>query len=185
MALVSCPECSKDVSSTVANCVHCGFELSNKKSDKRKQSKKKGSFLQSTFELVCGIAVTLVLVGIFTDTPEEAAAKEAREVQRDATRQRMEKFGDNIRAGTSIEKFVKAQLAYPQTADFPFMGGEVVEIEDGVYLQRSYVDAKNGFGVEVRFQYACRVRFNGDGYDVLSCPISKRDKTGQAQQKEI
>ena len=31
MALINCPECGKEISSTVSKCHHCGFEIQNRK----------------------------------------------------------------------------------------------------------------------------------------------------------
>lgn len=33
MALIKCPECGKDVSDTVQNCIHCGYVLKQKETD--------------------------------------------------------------------------------------------------------------------------------------------------------
>ena len=45
MALIKCPECEKEVSDTIENCIHCGYKIKkntliDKDDNKDKKSKK-------------------------------------------------------------------------------------------------------------------------------------------------
>jgi len=44
MALISCPECSKEISDTIDACPHCGYELIQPSATKRTKQKKSGIF---------------------------------------------------------------------------------------------------------------------------------------------
>ena len=57
---------------------------------------------------------------------------------------------------------VRAQLRAPGTADFPFgMVGQVILTNDTTAVLRSYVDAENAFGGEVRRNFRCTANRRG------------------------
>lgn len=77
--------------------------------------------------------------------------------------------GGNSRSGDALtnmafiicKDFVKARLRAPASADFPFMDFESKVIGTNEYSVRSYVDAQNAFGAQLRQNWSCRVRYNG------------------------
>ncbi len=69
-----------------------------------------------------------------------------------------------------------SQLRAPGTADYPF--GHVANVEDlgnDRYRLRSYVDAENAFGGEVRTNFVCVVEVSGSGEDASDYRIVEFD----------
>lgn len=60
-------------------------------------------------------------------------------------------------AQLNAEQYVKQLLKSPGTADFGT--ADVIEMEDGVFSVKSYVDSQNEFGGVVRTNYECTVRY--------------------------
>lgn len=61
---------------------------------------------------------------------------------------------------------VKKQLASPASADFPWTEGKItLYSRSQTAVLSSYVDAQNGFGVIVRANYACTIKFGGGEVD--------------------
>jgi len=70
--------------------------------------------------------------------------------------------GDKIEALTMCQQFVKDRLRSPKSADFPWASdGRVTALGSGQYRIRSYVDAQNAFGAEVRTNFTCTVQVSG------------------------
>ena len=117
--------------------------------------------------LGCAVLLLLGFGGcwyLFTpspESPEEAAAAAAEQALRTA------------RVNTSVlcELETESRLRAPGTADFPFGHSlDVQALSDNRYRLRSYVDAENAFGGEVRTVFDCTVQGNGDnisGYTVI------------------
>ncbi|MDR1872201.1 MAG: zinc ribbon domain-containing protein [Deltaproteobacteria bacterium] len=63
MALINCPECGKEVSSSSVNCVHCGFPIIKpevKPDPPAKPEKQSSSFLSELFGIVLTIGILAV-----------------------------------------------------------------------------------------------------------------------------
>ena len=69
-------------------------------------------------------------------------------------------YGDITPGEYSVQtqEFIKSLLDSPKTADFPMLDWEYAR-NDYYFLVESYVDAKNGFGVEIRHNFSV-VYFN-------------------------
>ena len=92
--------------------------------------------------------------------------------------QPQERRADSARAGTVVvcENQMTSQLRAPGTADYPF--GHVANVQDlgnDRYRLRSYVDAENAFGGEVRTNFVCVVEVSGSGGDVSDYRIVEFD----------
>ena len=108
-------------------------------------------------------------------SPEEQAAADQRErqdqqgqAQAENLRERQER-ADSARAGTVVvcESEMSSRLRAPGTADYPFGHvGNVEALGNDRYRLRSYVDAENAFGGEVRTTFVCVVE--GSGRDLSS-----------------
>jgi len=64
MALISCPECKKQISDTAANCPKCGYQLSPEKIAEIQEKALKDQKKQQGC-LITGIAILAILLGIF------------------------------------------------------------------------------------------------------------------------
>ena len=55
MAIISCPECSNQVSDKATHCPHCGFSIASKTTNKQNKSKSPMIFWGMGILMVCGI----------------------------------------------------------------------------------------------------------------------------------
>ena len=62
-----------------------------------------------------------------------------------------------VSVAIGCEQAIEQRLRSPRSARFPWnMSNEAVRQPDGSYVLRSYVDAQNGFGAEIRTNFVCR-----------------------------
>lgn len=72
------------------------------------------------------------------------------------------------------EDFIKADLNYPEEADFPFLDCHETDNSDGTYTVLRKISAKNAFGMEKQYIYKVELKFNGgitsdsDNWELLS-----------------
>jgi len=70
------------------------------------------------------------------------------------------------------QTFMKRKLKAPATADFPSYSDSdvsVVHRGGGVFMVKSYVDAQNSFGANIRTHYICELKDNGgDSWSLIS-----------------
>jgi membrane-associated HD superfamily phosphohydrolase len=59
MALVTCPECKKEISDTAKECIHCGFSIVNEDEQKKEWGGIEG-FFSTLFILSLGIASIII-----------------------------------------------------------------------------------------------------------------------------
>ena len=140
--------------------------------------------------IVWAASIALFSLGIALGqpSPEEQAAADRRDRQEQQERARaqnlrereqaQERRADSARAGTVVvcENQMTSQLRAPGTADYPF--GHVANVQDlgnDRYRLRSYVDAENAFGGEVRTSFVCVVEVSGSGGDVSDYRIVEFD----------
>lgn len=57
---------------------------------------------------------------------------------------------------------IKKQLTYPSTADFPTFDYVTNQIDDKTWKVVSTVEAQNGFGVELTYQWSCVAEYEGN-----------------------
>lgn len=66
---------------------------------------------------------------------------------------------DTLTGQVMCEKFVTDRLRAPSTAKFAWGSDKVVTANaDGSVTLRSFVDAQNGFGAQIRTRFTCTVR---------------------------
>lgn len=123
-----------------------------------KNTKKKKSFLQNFF--LC-FNLTLLLVAIICGIyacnkgPKNAPTQ----------RGKLNSESGKIDAWVHTQYLVEARLHSPRSAKFPFGGAQkhVEETASGIYIIRSYVDAKNAFGAEIRQHFFCKLQRKPNG----------------------
>lgn len=65
----------------------------------------------------------------------------------------------NADATHACRDVVESRLRAPSTASWAWLDDEkVARAADGTFTVRSYVDAQNGFGAQIRTRYTCVVR---------------------------
>jgi hypothetical protein len=63
------------------------------------------------------------------------------------------------------KQFMEKRLKAPSTADFPWYSNSEVSVihrGGGTFDVRSYVDAQNSFGAQIRTHYTCTLKDNGN-----------------------
>jgi hypothetical protein len=59
------------------------------------------------------------------------------------------------------KRLVGQALKAPSTANFPFLDRNISDLGNKTYEVKSYVDAKNSFGAEIRSNWTCKLQFSG------------------------
>lgn len=178
MPLITCPDCSNQVSDSAPTCPQCGRPMQSRPIQRGgimqappgmrfcascKQpvdvnvkvcphcgkKTKKTSILAIGCLMFIGLWVLSAIVGIVS--PNKKGTSTTTESQ----------GSHATMAGIQCQNYVKDRLHSPSTADFPFLGDQVTTTGNDSYVVRSYVDAQNGFGATVRSDYVCQIRFNG------------------------
>lgn len=73
------------------------------------------------------------------------------------------------RAYIECQHRIKRQLKSPSSADFPlFTDGAWYNEDTKIYTIKSYVDAKNSFGSEIRNYWSCKVENDNHQWTVIS-----------------
>jgi hypothetical protein len=133
-------------------------------------------------------------------TPEEKAAHEARQKEREARREteRAEKeerdrlaaeekakekaaadkqrderrAADEEKAAAEIaaEGFVKRKLTHPSSAKFGF-STKATKNQDGSWTVTGTVKAKNALGLELKYDYGCKLKRDGDEWHQIDCEL--------------
>lgn len=74
--------------------------------------------------------------------------------------------GDHGSDGSAVSichQFVEDRLKAPATAGFESVSEEdTTQTSDTEWIVRGHVDSENGFGANIRTEYVCTVRYNGD-----------------------
>lgn len=146
-----CPHCAEDIQDEARVCKHCGKDVPDTK---------------ATQQGAIGCAVVLVLfVGscYWLLTPDDSP---------EAQRERAVRDGQGI-ATVLCQDAMEERLRAPGTADFPF--GHLADHAGGNRFRlRSYVDAENAFGGEVRTDFLCVVEGAGEdfsGYSIVDFQV--------------
>lgn len=97
-----------------------------------------------------GIAIAVIAGGMLT-----ACGDKEGDLMKRALRER------DVRAITLCQDYARSKAAHPSTVDFSIVGARVAEQSDGSVIAASTFTAKNGFGLELKYEVACQV--NGSG----------------------
>ncbi len=159
MALTICPECSSNISDRCGACQNCCYQIENEAEKAKKVGNKKAStgVLVGCLNVVFVVAISLVLVTCSGPnepprTPEQAAQEKAERLVKDL---KLHAFG-------ICKKVVEQSLKAPATAEFSGFTWESVRKRPmDVFEVRSYVDAQNSFGAQIRTNFSCRLHYRG------------------------
>lgn len=145
MALIRCPDCGNEISDLAPSCPHCGRP---RETMTLPPHKAQGSGnLRLVFLLLIAFFLFLIYL-FFTPSLPDRAAKERAE-------------GAPDDAASMCQGFVKDRLVAPSTAKFPSVYSAETKTDKlgpGHYRVRSYVDAQNSFGAQIRTPYVCEVK---------------------------
>ena len=140
--MTKCPSCAEEIQDEAKVCKHCGKPVVTAQA-----SKVAGAGCLILVLLFVGMCVAITMM---PDDPERSAEDAFRD--------------SRIMTETLCEQQMMGRLRAPGSADFPFSSaGDVVRSgEPNTYRLRSYVDAENAFGGEVRSWFTCVVSGQGD-----------------------
>ncbi|WP_089340605.1 hypothetical protein [Burkholderia singularis] len=96
------------------------------------------------------IAVAIIAGGMLT-----ACGDKEDDLMKRALRER------DVRAITLCQDYARSQATHPSTVSFSLLGTRVAEQPDGSVIAASTFTAKNGLGLELKYEVACQV--NGSG----------------------
>jgi hypothetical protein len=144
-----CPACGGTLSVNASACPHCG----EPQILPEKQQEPVQDPLKSPLSASVGLSTilgSLALAAFFTYVSVDNDRKPA---------------DMSIMAGIHCRDFVKQRLKSPSTADFPYLGTPTWKTGN-TYAVKSYVDSQNSFGVMVRSNWTCKIKYvTGDKYD--------------------
>lgn len=154
----------------------------------------RGLFLSNVLGAIVGLVAATMLLGATTPAPteEEKVAQETARRDKDAARAKAQAIADAESAAKKAEEeklkdrstmaaiictnYVERALKSPKSADFPFGNAEggTQRFPDQRYKIRSYVDAKNAFGAEIRTWYVCDIQYkSGEDFDMRSWSVKQ------------
>lgn len=150
MPSFTCAHCAQKVPVTAAQCPHCG--KSPRKSDPV------ATVINTVFAAVAALSVAWCF-GAF-DSPESYSPPEP----------------DASGAYAVCQDAVEGRLRSPRSARFPWSYTDrVMDLGDGRFRVRAYVDAENAFGAEVRTDFDCTVAWEGnDTWSVEALELTPR-----------
>lgn len=146
-----------------------------------RRRKKMGLLVANIAGVIVGFVAFAIFIAVVAPepTPEEklarAEAQRESDAQAAAEKARKELEGAaaektkdrSVMAAIICSNFVEASLKSPKSADFPWdkAAGGTRNLGNQTYAIRSYVDAQNSYGAELRNWYDCKVQYKA-GEDV-------------------
>lgn len=142
MALIKCPECGRDVSSSAKSCIHCGCPISggqqdfkiNEEEAKRYQVNEKKSKGKKTAGIVIPIVVCVLgLIGMLEENrlQHESAREQAQSEQAQETSGSVK---EQVPSGSATEESLEAQEDKEVNTDI-----SIPEITDALILQDRFL----------------------------------------------
>lgn len=152
MALISCPECRKNISDSATACPHCGHPIDPKLAASLKQKAVRNSARNSAFLVGFLVFVGLVIAANKggsgppdNRTPEEKRQAENCTSTARFTAERMARvFLERQLKAPASAKYIEEKATYAGGCDFLVVG---------------QVDAQNSFGALIRNAYVVELRY--------------------------
>jgi len=138
MSLFNCSQCGSQINSDTETCPQCGNPT-------------KKPFLQKTIGCL-GLIIIFMIIGVLFSLlhGNELTSKSP---DKDIS----------LEAVKASQEYVTRKLRTPFTAKFPIPSqARVTKIENNQYTIASYVEAKNSYGILLRKNYECIVRYEPD-----------------------
>ena len=136
---------------------------------------KRGLFMSNILGGVLGFIAATIVLGVVTPAPtaeekiaqetlkrDQATAKAIEDAEAASKKLEQEKNLDrSTMAAIICSNYVEQSLKAPKSADFPFSRSEggIKRFADQRYKIRSYVDAQNAFGAQLRNWYICDIQY--------------------------
>ncbi|HTB63337.1 MAG TPA: zinc ribbon domain-containing protein [Opitutales bacterium] len=163
MALTTCKECGKPVSSKAEKCPNCGVTIKVKTS---------GCAWLFLILVILGVVFT----GMFAN--EFSRVRKASAVYETDHPDEVQNIAERLDAWSEAQKFVKNQLKSPATANFgDGMFGEqsaaknATKLPDGSYMVKMWVDSQNAYGAMMRSDCVVHLKYDGGNQWSLAEPL--------------
>jgi hypothetical protein len=147
MALLTCPDCEREVSDAAASCPRCGRPMRDEEITVRYVDRGMSTGMKFMLFML-GLVVLGGLGSLFADDPTEAPVYAAAKSAEDAR--------------VACRAMVTQGLKAPSTAEFLYGAESVQRADSTAFLVRGSVDAENSFGANLRTVYTCALRYSAD-----------------------
>jgi len=131
------------------------------------KKKKKPGCLEHiiAFFLTIALIIFLLVYGL------KSCAAKLEEAEKDKKTEKQDPYyNDKIDVWCLVQERVEKELVSPKSASFPF-GGAQKHVEctaPGIFIVRSYVDAKNAYGAEIRQNFFAKVvKYENGKFEVI------------------
>lgn len=164
MALITCPECKKQVSETADACPNCGYKFTPEKKAQLKKQEKEG---QKIVRIGCFSVIGIVLIiAMFNSCPsgdkKTTAPKTAKETRTEQIEEHFSKWDGSHRGLTN---YIKKSMNDPDS----YKHEKTVYFDRGDYLLvETTFRGKNAFGALVKNSVTAKVDLNGNVIEIIS-----------------
>lgn len=156
MALITCPECGKQISDQSKHCPYCGYPMQPTEEDSAPSSEPSPDQEPAQGKVISEIRpLTMVLLGfllfvvLLWGTTMRSPSKHV--------------FTDSD-AFYCAQLIVKNELKSPSTAKFCKFSEATITHNDKEYMVTGYVDAQNSFGATLRNKFIVTFTATENGY---------------------
>jgi hypothetical protein len=146
MALITCPECKKQISETVKSCPHCGYVFTDGETTTIKKN-------ESNVKIVFFI---ILIVGIFVLF--KVCTGGNNRTGDSVVNTPWDEKDNTVGAWVYTKMYVEQNLKSPRTAKFPWDFTKHVQRDGTTYMISSYVDSQNAFGAMIRTHFNATVK---------------------------
>lgn len=186
MALISCPECTQQISDQAVTCPHCGYDIAKVVRSQKTVRNARGL-------IIIGFVAFMLyaMSNAYTDWSDKRAAKKAAIAEmerRNAMTPEQRIAEDQVRARKKIEAQNKAERAFMaskrEAEEKPYRGACLIYMKSALHDPSSFeygdswistIDstqadvwiegrAKNAFGALVKGTWKCRIEKSGDNF---------------------
>lgn len=137
MSLISCPECSKEISSKTKKCVHCGYAI---------KSKKKGTIVA----LVIVLLLMIILGGVYffiSTNNEQKAANIALQEEIEKKEEAISSPSEELKIAVNGLSAIRKKMKNPDSMQLNSVKQATSSLFPDGYIMIYYdITAENGFG---------------------------------------
>ena len=157
--LINCSKCKEEVPLNVEKCPNCGVKIYIKlgESEGIKDTFNNEKVKNGNSNWILVIMIIILCIIFWLLSINDSSPERIKNTSKDSH--------SSIEAAQICQKFVREELRSPRTANFPSLvaaSRHTTDLEGGRYRVNSYVDAQNAFGAEIRTQFICTVKYEGE-----------------------
>ena len=121
----------------------------------------------SRYAIAIGLFISWMHFSLAATEASPSYQKLVRDSEIEKQKQEAEKAKDNLKTDAYLysQDYVKAQLKYPEEADFPWSPSIPIVVNGDTYKVQGYVNTKNGFGVKIKAKFVCVLKYTGSSWE--------------------